>query len=86
MQYDPATSASVDDAIETGRLEPRVTEFGMNRRILGPPTGAAAAAAAPYVAPEVAQGSRLHLAADVFSFGVIMWEVMMGSAAGCAAA
>lgn len=29
-----------------------------------------------YMAPEVAQGTRYDLACDVFSFGMLLWEVM----------
>jgi hypothetical protein len=32
-----------------------------------------------YFAPEVRARQREHLLADLYSFGVIMWEVMMGS-------
>ncbi|GBB98847.1 hypothetical protein RclHR1_03340008 [Rhizophagus clarus] len=32
----------------------------------------------PYVAPEVLQGKKYSRASDIYSFGMIMWEVMVG--------
>ncbi|POG71073.1 kinase-like domain-containing protein [Rhizophagus irregularis DAOM 181602=DAOM 197198] len=32
----------------------------------------------PYVAPEVLQGKKYTKASDIYSFGMIMWEVMVG--------
>ncbi|GBB97566.1 hypothetical protein RclHR1_03000009 [Rhizophagus clarus] len=32
----------------------------------------------PYVAPEVLQGKKYTEASDIYSFGMIMWEVMVG--------
>ncbi|CAG8567571.1 6882_t:CDS:2 [Paraglomus brasilianum] len=35
----------------------------------------------PYVAPEVLQGEEYSKAADIFSFGIIMWEIATGKKA-----
>jgi hypothetical protein len=32
-----------------------------------------------YIAPELRARQRLHMLADLYSFGVILWEVMMGT-------
>jgi serine/threonine protein kinase len=32
----------------------------------------------PYVAPEVLQGKKYTKVSDIYSFGMIMWEVMVG--------
>jgi Protein tyrosine and serine/threonine kinase len=80
VQYDAEAHADVDAALRAGAATAKVSEFGAGRRLRrGPPPPPAR-----HTAPEVAEGSRLHLAADVYSFGVLMWELLAAPPQPCA--
>jgi serine/threonine protein kinase len=83
VQYDETKCSDADEALQTGAAVVKLSELGMSRRMQGSSCSNRSLLTV-YVAPEVAEGSRLHLAADVYSFGVIMWELMMGCLAECA--
>lgn len=83
VQYDESKCADADEALQAGAASVKISELGMSRRMQGS-SRSSPGLLTMYVAPEVAEGSRLHLAADVYSFGVIMWELMMGCSAKCA--
>jgi serine/threonine protein kinase len=80
MQYDQKEHADLPAALQSLAVCVKVAEFGMARRLR--PSGGSSVNCV-YTAPEVAEGSRLHLAADVYSFGVLLWELMVGRRARC---
>ncbi|CAD7699568.1 unnamed protein product [Ostreobium quekettii] len=62
----------------------QVADFGMRR--IGPAGGAAGASAcgsARYCAPELLRDGLLTPAADVYSFGMLLWELLSGRKAYC---
>lgn len=72
-----AGGGGAEDAAPLVELEPKVSDFGLSR-IMG--EGAThhsthTMGTITHQAPELMKSGRLSKAADVFSFGVIMWEV-----------
>lgn len=60
--------------------QPRVCDFGLSRRKVASALAASAAGdgTPSYMAPEVLSSGRVTEKADVYSFGVLLWELVSG--------
>lgn len=80
MQYSEEAYRSVAEALDAAAAEVKIGDFGLSLHLRRSRTHASGRNVGTpfYIAPEVAQQRRLHQASDVFSFGVVMWELMSG--------
>jgi WD40 repeat protein len=64
-----------------GLGRPHVTDFGLAKRVQGDgsvPTATVIAGTPSYMAPEQAAGRRLTRAADIYSLGAILYQILTG--------
>jgi len=80
VQFDPAMGG-LEDAVASGRASPKIGDFGMALRMRDDESHASGVGQGTpfYAAPEVVSGLQLHRESDVYSFGIMMWELMSGS-------
>ncbi|RGB29549.1 kinase-like domain-containing protein [Rhizophagus diaphanus] len=60
---------------------PRVSDFGLSRADQDFVPDGGIYGVVPYMAPEILSGKPYRQAADVYSFGIIMWEITSGKPA-----
>ena len=79
VQHPPNKSAQ--QSIRDGDFELKITDFGLAMRLKNDRSHASNIAQGTpfYTAPEVSRHRRLHTASDVYAFGIMLWEVAMGT-------
>jgi serine/threonine protein kinase len=80
VQYDEEQFKNVKKALRRASAMPKISDFGMAMRMgLDVSHASNIKQGTPfYVAPELKNNFRLSRASDVYAFGVMMWELMLG--------
>jgi serine/threonine protein kinase len=86
VQYDETAFSSLMDALAYGAAVVKIADFGMAMRMESNQTHASDVHRGTffYMAPETKQHRELYPASDVYAFGIMMWELMMGTLVYCA--
>jgi serine/threonine protein kinase len=71
---------SLEEALAACAVVAKVADFGMSTRLQAEQTHASGVTCGTlfYMAPEVRESHKLHPESDAYSYGVMMWELMMG--------
>lgn len=80
MQFDSV--GDIETAVATGVVVPKIADFGMALRMhdgVSGGSGGGGQGTPFYAAPEVVERRQVHRGGDVYSFGVMMWELICGS-------
>ena len=80
MQYDESQYKSLEDALQACAVTTKIADFGMATRLQAEQSHASGVTCGTlfYMAPEVREQHKLHSESDVYSYGVMMWELMLG--------
>ena len=80
FKFSTAECKNIQTAIQRGLTIPKIIDFGMAMRVEQAKSHASNVRQGTpfYIAPEVKQDFQLSRPSDVYAFGVMMWELMMG--------
>jgi len=80
LQFDKSDFKSTKKALRHCGAQPKIIDFGMAMRMGQNKSHASNVKQGTpfYIAPELKNSHRLSRASDIYAFGVMMWELMMG--------